>query len=407
MNQTEFEQRLISLITKPQILAELEKQGILEDCFVMHPEVYHFITDYAIKYQNIPGPQIIKAKFPGFEFKSDADVSELKFLSDELVKSNVQRRAIQIINQNADLISTDPYNAIDTIVSRLQSIRRQTKVSKSLTDKEALKRLELIMKNRESIRKGMTVGIKTGINIFDNKYYGWQPGNYISIVGRLGIGKSWLLEYFSCVAYHDGKRVLYISPEMSINEVEQRWDTLMGTMYGYRFQNDKLQLGEINLEEYKQWLTKAQERSDWITYDSNSGKSFTVPGIAQMVNEFSPDLVAIDGVALLEGPGDALWSKVREISKGIKSLAQNTKVVAMVTAQANREAGVGMPATSQISYSDSIAQDSDVVIPMSSEADRPDIRYITLPKKRTGKAINKKISINFDVNNGILGIIQE
>jgi replicative DNA helicase len=404
VSQTEFEQRAISLITKPQVLIELEKHGVLEDCFIMHPEIYHFITDYSIKYQNVPSQQVIKTKFPGFEFKPDANIGELKFLSDELIKSNVQRKAIQIINQNADAISTDPYNAIDTIVSRLQGIRRQTKVSKSLTDKEALKRLELIIENKANIKKGMTIGIKTGINIFDNKYYGWQPGNYISIVGRLGIGKSWLLEYFACVAYQDGKRVLYISPEMSINEVEQRWDTLMGAMNGFRFQNDKLQTGEIDLEKYKQWLTKASARNDWVTYDSNSGKSFTVSGISQMVNDFCPDLVAIDGIALIDGPGDALWSKVREISKGIKSMSQNTKVVTMVTAQANREAGTGMPTTAQISYSDSVAQDSDVVIPMSQEADRPDIRYITLPKKRTGKAVLKRMEILFDVNNGVIAV---
>jgi len=404
MAQSELEKRLISLIKDEKVIIELSKHNITTDCFVMYPELFNFIIENYSKYKTVPSVTTIKNQFPEFEYYADTDPKEFKFFCDELLKSNTQRRAIQIINQASDTITSDPYGTIDNLVHKLSTIRKPVKISKSMTDKDSLKRLEMVTKNRESIKSGVTIGIKTGINIFDNKYYGWQPGNYIAVVGRLGIGKSWLLEYFACAAYNDNRKVLYISPEMSINEVELRWDTLMGTMRGYRFQNDKLGTGEVDLNKYKEWLTKASQRNDWITYDSNSGRSFTVNSIAQMVDEFQPDLVAVDGIALVDGPGDALWSKVRDISRGLKAIAQNNKLVMMVTAQANREAGDKMPTTSQISYSDSVAQDADVVIPMNQDVDRPMERYITLPKRRSAKAINTRLTLQFNVNEGLITI---
>jgi predicted ATP-dependent serine protease len=223
-------------------------------------------------------------------------------------------------------------------------------------------------------------------------------------VGRLGVGKSTLAQYLACQTYKTGKRVLFLSPEMSVDEVHLRWDTFMGKMNGYTFLNDKLQTGEVNMKEYKKWLEEVKVRKDWLTLDSANGKKFNVSNIKGFINEFSPDLVVVDGVALLEGIGEQSWLKVMDVSYGLKSLAQNHKIVIMATMQANREVKDDMPRPDQVSFGDAFMQACDCGIFIQQNINKPDIRFITIPKRRNGKAINTAIQIDFDINSGMISV---
>lgn len=402
--QNDLEQRLISISNKDEkTFGEILTKGISTEDFVIYTEVFEFVKNYYFKYNSIPAKSVVTSTFPGFSFVEDVDKTEIKFLCDELSKANVKRKAISIINDTEELLMIDTYGAIDSLVTRLSSIKRIDTFSRSFADNDSLKRYKKIIENKERIAKGITVGIKTGISLFDDKYLGWQPGNLIGIVGRLGIGKSWIAEYLGCQAYNSGKRVLYLSPEMSTIEVELRWDTIMGTLNGHTFLNDKLQTGEVDLKEYKKWLEEISTRKDWLTLSSLGGKSFTISNITGLINEFSPDLVVVDGIALLDDVSKETWQKVMNISYGLKSIAQNHNLVIVVTAQANRGVGDEMPKPNQVAFGDSFLQACDFGIMLQQDINRPDIRFITIPKVRTGgKPVNTPIEIKFQVNAGVL-----
>lgn len=402
--QQDLEQRLISSIINEKILGDILLHGISSEEFLIHTEVFTFIQTYFNRYNSIPARAIIESSFPGFNYLDDVKEHEIKYLCDELIKSSTKRKAIELINESSELLTKDPYGAIDSLVNRLSNIRRPVNYSRSYADADAPKRYAKALENRDKIKKGISTGLKTGISLFDDKYLGWQPGNLIGIVGRLGVGKSTLAEFLACQTYQTGKRVLYLSPEMSVDEVHLRWDTFMGRMNGYTFLNDKLQTGEINLKEYNKWLEEVKNRKDWLTLDSANGKKFSVGNINSLVNEFSPDLTVVDGVALLEGHGEKEWEKVKDISYGLKSIAQNHKIVIMVTAQANRAAGDDMPKTDQVSGGDALLQACDCGIFMAQNINKPNIRFITIPKRRNGQAINTPLEIKFNINEGIISV---
>ena len=416
--QKELESRALSLIRDHKTFNEFQKHGITSECFVIYTELFDFINNYFHKYDSIPAEAVIKTNFPEFVPLPDVKPEEIRYLSEELTKSNVQRRAIKIINDSSEMIDTDPYGTIETMIHRLSSVRQKAVESRSYMDKEAVKRYNLVMANREKAGKGMTVGLKTGIGIFDTKYIGWQPGDLIAIMGRMGIGKSWVLIYSSCVCYDSGKRVLYLSPEMSNTEVELRTDTVLGHIRGHKFLNDKLQEGSIDFKEYKTYLESLSSRSDWLGLDSYNGRPFSVTNIAGLIDEFNPDLVAIDGIGLLEGWQKEAWQKNQEISRGLKNLAQTKKVVIMTTSQVNRATldkradskdnvpgtEATMPGLENLYMGDALGQDASVVIAMNQDINKPDVRYITIPKRRNGKAINRPLEIKFDVNSGIISI---
>ena len=132
--------------------------------------------------------------------------------------------------------------------------------------------------------------------------------------------------------------------------------------------------------------------------------SFSIANINNIVDEFCPDLVVIDGISFIEAHSKDIWERMKVICDELKKLAQNQKVVIIVSAQVNREAGDNMPKVTQVAYSDSILQAADVGIMMSGDIEKPDIRYITLPKIRSGKAVNSRILIKFDVNRGVISL---
>ena len=402
--QKNLEERSLSIIKDPKTFSDMLQQGVNSDCFIIFTEVFDFINRYYHKYNSIPANSIINSNFPEFSYIQEVKSEEVKFLADELIKGSVQRKAVRIINEAQDLIVDDPYGTIESTINKLASVRRKVVETRSFTDRDSIKRYEYVVQNKERIKKGITVGIKTGINLFDEKYLGWQPGQLIVVAGRLGIGKSWVILYFGCEAYKTGKRVLYLSPEMPLHDVEFRWDTIMGKSRGFEFLNDKLILGDVNLKDYRDYLTDVSRRSDWLTIDSNFGLSFSMTNINNMVDEFCPDLVVIDGISFIEAHSRDIWEKMKIICDELKKLAQNQKVVIIVSAQVSREAGDNMPKMTQIAYSDSILQAADYGVMMSGDVEKPDIRYITIPKIRSGKAVNSRIMIKFDVNRGIIEI---
>jgi len=311
---------------------------------------------YFTKYNSLPAKAIIESTFPGYTYLDDVKEHEIKYLCDELIKATTKRKAIQYINSSSDLLSIDTYGAIDSLITKLSNIRKPSANSRSFADGDAMKRYVDVVKSRDKIAKGVSTGIRTGIGFFDDKYLGWQPGNLIGIVGRLGVGKSTVAQYIACQAYKAGKRILFISPEMSTDEINLKFDTFMGKMNGYSFLNDQLQTGEINLKEYKKWLEEVSIRKDWLTLDSANGKKFNVGNITGFVQEFSPDLVVVDGVALIDSSGTESWQKTMDVSYGLKSMAQNNKIVTIATSQANRDVKDKMPRPDQVSFGDAFMQ---------------------------------------------------
>jgi archaellum biogenesis ATPase FlaH len=403
--QKDLEARLLSLLaTKPEAFGQVIQYGISSDSFVSLQEIFNFIQTYNHKYNCIPSLDLVKSNFNEDFFVKDVKDDELKYLSDELLRTGVARKAIGLVNKYQDLLLTDTYGAIDALSTQLAKIRKPATLAKSLTDKDALKRLTLMKARKEALGKGLAIGIKTGISAFDRNFYGWQYGNFALIVGRPKVGKSWLLQYLGGTAYQSGKRVLYISPEMNTDEVDLRFDTLMGKMNGYTFLNDQLSIGNIDLVKYETWLKKLSQRHDWITFDSNNGLPFTAASISALVDEYSPDVVLVDGIYLINGSGGSDWERVKGVAYDIKSMAQSKKIVALGATQASKAAGTDVPDPSQAAYSDALIQAADIGIMMAADQENSEIRYITIPLIRGHQAINKRMIVKFDVNKGVIEV---
>jgi replicative DNA helicase len=327
---------------------------------------------------------------------------ERQFLTKELIKSEVRRRTLNIIDKSSSMVHTDPYGTLDFLQAQVSQVKRPASFSKSYTDKEALTRLDKLRERKEKLKKGGLIGMRTGLSFFDEKMLGWQRGNLIALIARLGIGKSTLGTYLSCFSYSEGYRVAYLSPEMTVDEEELKWDTTMGALMGYKFSTTGLMRGEVDEKQYEEFLTKVAERKDWLTMDSVNNKPFSISTIESIIDEFNPDVVVVDGFLLLN-IGEKSPQNMERAANDLKSLALSRKIVMVVTSQANRQAANEMPEMHQVYGTDALGHAADVVIMMADDELKPNKRWVSIAKKRMGPGTNKKFLVNFSVDDGNIG----
>lgn len=419
--QNELELRALSLILKDrENLMDFLKHGILSDSFIIYTDHFKFIQDYFTKSGDVPPADIVKGEFKDFEEK-DAKASEITYLSTKLLEHEIQRKTMIAMHKAEERIQDDPMATLDTLLQRLTSIRQARQYSRGFTDQDAMYRLEEAKKRKEIIAKNQVIGIKTGIKMLDEKHIGWQEGDLVSIVGRTNIGKTWLLLYIAGVAWKHGYRVLFISPEISKKKLELRWDTVVGRMFNFTFPFSKILEGDLDYAKYEQWLQTASKRGDWLTVESYYGSSFNVPAIQSVVTEFSPDLIAVDGISLIKGEGNEDWEKVKNVAYGLKAVASTTQKVVIVSSQANKETAKTtdqMPTLETIAGSYAVAQASDIIVALGpqykvigkgkemTKVSNSDMRAISLIKMREGLTENSRTPLNFELEYGNIGIAE-
>ena len=182
-----------------------------------------------------------------------------------------------------------------------------------------------------------------------------------------------------------------------------KWDTTMGALLGYKFSTMGLMRGDVNEKEYEEFLTKVAERKDWLTMDSVNNRPFSISAIEAIIDEFSPDIVVVDGFLLLN-IGDKSPQNMEKAANDLKGLALSRRVVLLVTSQANRQAATNeMPEMHQVYGTDALGHAADVVIMMADDDTKPNKRWVSIAKKRMGAGINKKVLINFQVDEGNIG----
>ena len=102
---------------------------------------------------------------------------------------------------------------------------------------------------------------------------------------------------------------------------------------------------------------------------------------------------------------DVDWQAMLDCAMELKAIAQSKKIVMLVTSQATKASKEkDMPEDTDIYGGEALAQASNVLIMMGEDPDEPNVRYVSVAKRRAGEGFNKKIKINFSVDCGKIGI---
>lgn len=399
------ERLLLSAMRTQEALTKLRRASITLDSFsqAVYHDLFVYIERRIIETGQPPSDSELLALY---QFTPDRTATDVDSLARTLRKQELIRKGQDAMQtQMTELWYGDPEEAIQNVITGLSNLQAGASEHLGFSDASAMDRLLNVKERSEMRARGEIIGIPTGLPLFDDTGVGWQPAELVTILGRSTIGKSWLLLFFGCVAYFCGKRVLYISPEMSKLHTEFRMDAVLSRFYNMVISNSALINGSVDLQLYEKWLGALSGERRWVTADStetSTGK-FALKDIAALVAAHRPDMLLIDGFHLIGGSKDEQWKVIAEAGQTLKALAQRNGMVVLVAMQVVREA---MKTTGEApdlqhgAYGKALLEDSDRVFSLAMPKGQPRLRYLKVPKTRDGEPVTIRVHLAFDVDVG-------
>lgn len=273
----------------------------------------------------------------------------------------------------------------DGIVDELGKIKSAaTKQEKNFTD--------TVLNVFAEIVNGSDAGLPTGYRELDNLLKGFSKGNLVVLAARPGMGKTALALNIGANVCKAGKSVLFMSYEMSSEELVHRLITMESgisrdmqdrqreldaaldnpkSMFAKMSESEKEHLRQQSQKAWTRLQNGAERISTWLM-SVEDGSRATPQVIASKAkiwkHKHGLDLVIIDYLQLMSFPGFKPGDKVAEVSaitRYLKQLAKALDVPILLLSQLNR--GVEMrgekrPMLADLRDSGSIEQDADKVL---------------------------------------------
>jgi len=280
---------------------------------------------------------------------------ELKRLS---VSRKLKDLAVQINHWAAN---EDPDTAYELAIAAVMELKVQDDDESLMSMNEMLKgTLEAIQSEFDS--DGEFSGLATGYKDLDERWSGLKPHNLIYIAGRPAMGKTSLALNIAENAASNGKSVVFFSMEMSHDELTRKCLSSMGRVSFTRL--TKASLREVDWPKLTAGYSRLKDKNMFV--DDRGG--LTVAQIRgrcyQIQKKCGLDLVVIDYLQLMRGPGQSRENEIGGISRSLKELAKEMDCPVIVISQLNRQCEQRpnkRPILSDLRDSGSLEQDANIV----------------------------------------------
>ena len=221
--------------------------------------------------------------------------------------------------------------------------------------------------------------LSMGTEDLDKIFYGYSQTDVITIGGKAGQGKTWLIAYLvrlldNVVRDKEKKSgehindILFITNEMSSDEIKERLDCIRFQLPYAKFLSGTL--NEVELKNYRRGLVRLKRHPSHIRFIENC---ITIDELTTKIGLYQPCAVFIDGSYLMEPKQQEGWEKITYITRNLKRLAKTFKCPIINTTQLKRRTGTksssGLSGQDDFAYSSSYVQDSDIAIRMYQDAD--------------------------------------
>lgn len=231
------------------------------------------------------------------------------------------------------------------------------------------------------------------------KYF--RPQDLIMLVGRLGLGKSWLMVDWAEHVADCGSKVLLVSKEMSTEAVEDRLEAMR-----FRLDWEKFRAGELSSADLLRWKRARMKRNipNIVIDGHETMKGTGFDDIVAAIEREQPDAVFIDAayrIAVSElGPRADERSKLVCIAQTGKRLAKAYNVPVWMSTQMNRnaedKAGNTKGTVKDVFGSDAWMQEADAAFEVSGNRQVDNQRLLSILKGREFKGIGD-IMLNFQL----------
>lgn len=344
--------------------ARIGEQHFTDD---RYRRVYSYLLQHWKDYGVSPDLSVVQRAFPSMAW--DDHPQPLDYFIKELMKRRKGSLLVDGLNEAAAFVhAKDDPDAIEQMEEILKATLLAAAVEGNrtydidFTSEEYFHTVQTILDEREA-DPGYLRGISTGFNGIDYVTGGLQPEHFVVLMGIPKSFKS-ATALAMAIKIHENAHVpLFVGFEMSNIEQTDRSLSLISGVSLTKIMNGTLKPNE------RKRIDKAHKkmlgmRSLLFSSDITSGT--TVSGLQAKIQELDPDVVIVDGAYMMTSelpkvePGSA--QAITSISRGLKRLAQSTKIPIVVTTQASQTRSKGGLHMGSAMYSQSWAQDADILL---------------------------------------------
>lgn len=353
-------------------------------------DLYNFINSHALKYGKLPKRKTIKKwadENPVMIPSKEAIDEPPKYYLDQIEDRNLKLNLKSAMMASEKLRVDTPQEALSALTAEillLNQVARRKQLINFVDDAPKLLHDEFTQAHL-NIDKGLKFGWET----FDLMSGGLTGGDVVTIVGRPGMGKTYIMLHAMIHAWHQGLTTLFVSMEMKNIPIVQRVAALATNT-----SISELKSGQISSKKYERMHTIIKGMSGaqgmWIADGSLSANT---DDLQILCSQLQPDVVFIDGAYLLRHKNDriARHEKVNQNQEDIKQhIAEGRNITVVQSFQFNREMmkkNIDDVGVENIGGSDAVGQLSSVVLGLFEEDSIETVlqRKIRVLKGRNGE----------------------
>lgn len=223
----------------------------------------------------------------------------------------------------------------------------------------------------------------TGLPSVDLALGGVRAGGLWVIAGRPGQGKTYLQVAAGINMVLGGERVLWITKELSVEEMQDRVLTVStGANPGL---GTNRMAGTFTQRELERRVVDALNGHDDNLHFAGGRDVRSVSDVHQLIRSVNPTQVLVDGTYYImpddHNPRDSRNERYEKIVRGFQQLGQDTHRTIGMTWQQNRTKAYG---TDGLYGSDALSQDAALVLMIKKYRRHPEMRGLWVSKNRHG-----------------------
>jgi replicative DNA helicase len=360
-----YESRLLNAIIDSGDYIEAINSGV-ENVFIEYKDIWSFLISHYEQHSKLPSKETVKHHFSDFDFFNTSE--PLAYYIEEAKRESLSYQTRQIIAKAHSILSDGgPKDALSYLMENTSQL---FKFSSSLKDTDLVgewrERFEDLKERANNPDKEFP-GIPSGINVIDKTFGGWQPGDFVVLLGWTGVGKSFIARLFAVNAWKAGYRPMIISLEMNKNQEGQRLDTLLNNGEGHFTNTDLVKANPGVVQRYEDWAEATFAGKQPIHLITSEGLETADQNMVQAkIDQYHPDMVILDYHGLFDDASGARneTEKSKNLSKAFKRIAVKNNIPIIDVAAVTMSDGHSErpPELEEVAWSKQLAYDADLVL---------------------------------------------
>ena len=405
---------VLNKILNTQDYSIISLNNLTVDYFNTYKAEFLFIKNHYEQYRKVPDKVVFASRFPDFTFM-EVNESDL-FLINELLRDYNVSCIAEIMNNFKKQFdnNSEQVDKLDKAIADFKESASNLQLGNALTSTNIITDTSRYDRYLERCNTPGDYMYSTGFPEIDRATGGIDRLNeYMVIIGRPGLGKSWILHAMIAACSRQGLRCGLYSGEMTTDLVAYRIDTLLGHM-----KNSSISRSDSYYKDtYYKYIADLPKRGlgDIIIFTPTdvAGGEVTVDTLRSFIEKNKIEILFVDQFSFMDDRKHAKdeREKIANISTDMKKLQVMAKIPIIAVSQQNRTKSEDNSKgtkftqdTSQVYGSDKIGQDATTVIGIERSVDDKDGNTKYILTLNTIKARNggdgKSIDYQIDLNEG-------